>query len=813
MANSGTISDDGGVVTLGGGVVNSRAIVVSAGSLTIAGGASNSGTITDGGGTIAITDDLTGSGTILVGGHVTLDGSVAAGQVVSFGSAKDATLDLNNVAAFAGTIANLSGHDIIDIAAAATATTYDATSHVLTALSGTTTIAAFTVSGGATTLNATPDGQGGTVLSAEQIGTPTQVENYIVQNDANTWNGGTPLTHAWPTPATIYYTFDAGATLSAADESGFLRAMTLYEDIADITFATADATHAADLTITTNSGGTAETTYTVAAAGTSFVATAATISIDTQVAGWTDLSGLGTNDASGYGGYGFLTVLHELGHAIGFGHPGPYNDGGVNTDFLSKQIFYTDTRQYSVMSYIGASQSGADCTDGTVAIEPQTPMLYDIGAAQAIYGANTSVLAGHDTFGFHSSFAANSPLSVYDFSVNTVPVVTLYDAGQNNTLDLSGFSAASYVNLDPGAFSSADGLTGNIGIADGTTINTAIGGSGNDTFAVNGLADTIDGGGGANTVIFEAPSTDFRVAANAGTVSVTDTLSGITDTLTRVQLLQFADTVELVPCFLRGTRILTARGEVPVEALRAGEDRVITRDGRPAPVVWVGWRELDPMRHPRPADVMPVRVRAGALAPGQPCRDLFLSPDHALAVRGVLIPVRYLLNGATIVQEERAGRIAYFHIELDRHDILFAEGAAAESYLDTGNRAGFANGGAATALHARFAPDEAAGLRIWAAAGCAKLVMAGPELTAARAALAARAAALGWRVTADPGLHATADGPTAGAAAAGRGVAGHAAAGGGVPASAFALGGAVASGRAGGRCAPPGGRHRRAVAG
>ena len=137
VANSGTISDAGGVVTLGGGVVNTNAIAVSAGSMTITGAVGNSGTIADSGGTLTITDGLTGSGTILVGDHVTLDGSVGAGQVVSFGTAADATLDLNDVAAFGGTIANLSGHDIIDIAAAATATTYDATSHVLTVLNGT----------------------------------------------------------------------------------------------------------------------------------------------------------------------------------------------------------------------------------------------------------------------------------------------------------------------------------------------------------------------------------------------------------------------------------------------------------------------------------------------------------------------------------------------------------------------------------------------------------------------------------------------------------------------------------------------------
>jgi hypothetical protein len=86
--------------------------------------------------------------------------------------------------------------------------------------------------------------------------------------------------------------------------------------------------------------------------------------------------------------------------------------------------------------------------------------------------------------------------------------------------------------------------------------------------------------------------------------------------------------------------------------------------------------------------VWPVRVRAGAFGARRPHRDLVLSPDHAVFVDKVLIPVRYLLNGATIVQEP-VDVITYWHVELARHDVLFAEGLPCESYLDTGNRALF----------------------------------------------------------------------------------------------------------------------------
>jgi hypothetical protein len=74
-----------------------------------------------------------------------------------------------------------------------------------------------------------------------------------------------------------------------------------------------------------------------------------------------------------------------------------------------------------------------------------------------------------------------------------------------------------------------------------------------------------------------------------------------------------------------------------------------------------------------------------------PHTDLFLSPDHAVHVGSVLVPVRYLINGATIVQVP-TDRVDYFHIELPRHEVLLAEGLPVESYLDTGNRGGFANG-------------------------------------------------------------------------------------------------------------------------
>ncbi len=149
--------------------------------------------------------------------------------------------------------------------------------------------------------------------------------------------------------------------------------------------------------------------------------------------------------------------------------------------------------------------------------------------------------------------------------------------------------------------------------------------------------------------------------------------------------------VEQVACFAKGTLIDTPEGEVTVEALRERQN-VLLACGGSGPVRWLAHRAIDCQHHPRPADVWPVRITAGAFAPMQPRRDLLLSPSHAIFADGHLIPVRCLINGTTIVQEAVA-RITYWHVELASHGVILAEGLPCESYLDTGNRAAFESDG------------------------------------------------------------------------------------------------------------------------
>ena len=183
-------------------------------------------------------------------------------------------------------------------------------------------------------------------------------------------------------------------------------------------------------------------------------------------------------------------------------------------------------------------------------------------------------------------------------------------------------------------------------------------------------------------------------------------------------------TTSTAPCFAGGTRISTSRGEIAVEHLRIGDlVHVETRGVRP--ITWIGHRRIDCTRHPDPRAVWPIRVRAGAFGDHRPRRDLWLSPDHAVFIADALIPVKYLINGSTIAQVP-VDSVGYYHVELATHGVIFAEGLPTESYLDTGDRMSFANGGAVVALHPGFASSARE------AGACAPLVVTGPLLAAVR---------------------------------------------------------------------------------
>jgi collagen type I alpha len=220
----------------------------------------------------------------------------------------------------------------------------------------------------------------------------------------------------------------------------------------------------------------------------------------------------------------------------------------------------------------------------------------------------------------------------------------------------------------------------------------------------------------------------LEVTTSGGTFDFTN-VTAVAGAGTTPQFAFSANAVTLISCFAPGTLIELDRGPTPVETLRPG-DVALTRDGEAQPIIWIGHRMIDCARHPNPAAVWPVRIQADAFGPGLPTRDLFLSPDHAVLVDDVLVPVKLLANGITIAQTRRDS-VTYYHVELPRHAVILAERLPVESYLDVGDRARFENC-PVTELYPEFTA------RAWEMAGCAELVMTGARLATIRARLAPR---------------------------------------------------------------------------
>jgi serralysin len=234
---------------------------------------------------------------------------------------------------------------------------------------------------------------------------------------------------------------------------------------------------------------------------------------------WFNLSAT-TNFELGLAEPGFRTIMHEIGHALGLSHPGDYNaTQGVTLTYQANAEYYQDSYEYTIMSYFGSSNTGA-VRESFAA----TPMAHDVAAMQSLYGVNTNTRTGDTVYGFNS----NAGRSLFDFTINTQPVIAIWDAGGIDTLDFSGWATPSVIDLSDGGFSDGGGQTSNVQLAFGTVIENAVGGSGSDTVIGNaarnvfylqlGGNDDVSGFGDSDAFYFGAAlNTGDKVDGGAGT--------------------------------------------------------------------------------------------------------------------------------------------------------------------------------------------------------------------------------------------------------------------------------------------------------
>ncbi len=328
------------------------------------------------------------------------------------------------------------------------------------------------------------------------------------------------------------------------------------------------------------------------------------------------------------------------------------------------------------------------------------------------------------------------------------------DATAGVLLNLSGSSPSAISGAEVDQVSSIENIVGS-SFADTLISNassgTILGGDGVDSILGDGGNDWLDFGAGNefflrdiseagnDTLIGGEGNNTLDLGSNWSFLSMNGDFSLYRDQADTIYAQQWE-----VICFAEGTRIVTPNGEDAVENLRAGDMVLAMRNGQAGfeALRWVGFLDVAVPRDAAMAvKAAPILIKAGALAPCMPARDLRVSPDHAMEIDGHLIPAKHLVNGESIIQEVWCRRVRYFHLELEAHGLLFSEGTWSESYLDDGNRRAF-NNAALTGLFLDFEAGRSQGQ--YDQQACLPVLRHGLKLNEIHGRLGRRAVELAW---------------------------------------------------------------------
>ena len=333
-------------------------------------------------------------------------------------------------------------------------------------------------------------GTGAYRVTAYQTSAPLTLDQIADYLAVGAWNG---QGYHFAT-STITYNISG---LTAAQQTIARLAIHDWDDIGKFSFV--ETTGSAQITFNHNESGAA---YTYADG------TSATITISSD---W-------NGGSTAIYDYTLQTYIHEIGHALGLGHAGPYNGSAT---FGTDNLYSNDSWVDSVMSYFAQDEAGAGTFDFLM-----TPAVADVIAIGNIYGLSTTTRTGDTTYGFHSNAG-----QIYSFSDaiynGATPALTLFDNGGTDTIDVSGYTINQRIDLNADTHSDIGGSLNNIGIARGTVIENAIGGNGADLITGNSVANSLDGGNGNDTLIGGSGNDTLIGGAGTDTADYSASTSGI----------------------------------------------------------------------------------------------------------------------------------------------------------------------------------------------------------------------------------------------------------------------------------------------